>query len=100
MTWLFPIVIPGGLLAISGLLSWKKVWLVRGTLVALVPTAFPVVLLALKMQTIEEEADYIGMLLMADAGYDPTAAISAREITTARQKQQVPNRRFIQGSEE
>jgi Zn-dependent protease with chaperone function len=61
---LFAIVLPGGLIAVSGLLFWKRVWLVRGMLMALLPMLPFAVLLTLEIRSREQEADYVGLLLM------------------------------------
>ena len=95
MPWAYSVCLPGLLVAGSGLLLWRRTWLTRGLLMAGVPTVFHLFSISIKEQFRELEADQIGLLLMTDAGYDPAAAVSAREITTERQKQPASTRRFF-----
>ena len=84
MPWALTVCLSGLFIAGSGLLLWRRTWLMRGLLMFGAPTFYVLLFYSIKMQIRELEADQIGLLLMTDAGYDPAAAVSAREIPTER----------------
>ena len=65
----------------------EELILVPGLLMTILPAIPFVTYSFLKSRSRELEADYIGLLLMTEAGYDPAAAISIHEAVAKWQEQ-------------
>lgn len=76
--WL-PVALPGAIMTGLGILTLEEMIVVPGLLMTILPTAPFVAYGLVKARSRELEADYIGLLLMTEAGYDPMAAISIHD---------------------